>query len=395
MLRAAACPRPTRPRESARARAPALAAAGRLRARRAPRAQARPGALPAVVDQLTSLYLGARRRDATRARRRRRRPAAHSFAAGGDARPRTARTPGVASTGCRSPRRAGRSRVARHRARGCRRRPARRRPQAPPPAARGASASSSAEAREATRAELWRYTADLLFLVEDPLVRDGFFPTSAPAFSVEPAAAEADRRAIIEIVDRHQGEDGRGDRPRMVGGRPEGFRVARDRSGGCRCVPPSCAIAERGGARVIAATRSPHAGARTCAAGRCRASGACCSSAICSPATRRGAGRPPRRRSGSTPSACTWSCARPPPHLHRSQPARRLARLLEPLGFAELPGRTVVLDGTPTTPSPSTSDPRSVDGWLARLVASSSRWTPAHSSIADDASSRSTAAASR
>jgi hypothetical protein len=46
------------------------------------------------------------------------------------------------------------------------------------------------EAAEAGTPDLWRYTADMLYLVENPVCREAFFPTGAQLVSVEPAAAE-------------------------------------------------------------------------------------------------------------------------------------------------------------------------------------------------------------
>ena len=42
-------------------------------------------------------------------------------------------------------------------------------------------------------ADLWRYTADMLYLVENPIVRDAFFPPGAEEYAIEPARA-ADAR---------------------------------------------------------------------------------------------------------------------------------------------------------------------------------------------------------
>ena len=43
------------------------------------------------------------------------------------------------------------------------------------------------ELRDAAPADLWRYTADMLHLVEHPVVRDAFFPPGAERYVVEPA----------------------------------------------------------------------------------------------------------------------------------------------------------------------------------------------------------------
>jgi hypothetical protein len=55
------------------------------------------------------------------------------------------------------------------------------------------------EVTRATSHEIWRYTADLLFILENPAVREGFFPTSEHLYFVEPAV-DADWPAIREIA---------------------------------------------------------------------------------------------------------------------------------------------------------------------------------------------------
>jgi len=82
----------------------------------------------------------------------------------------------------------------------------------------------------APREDLWRYTADLLYLIEQPIVREAFFPTSGAQVTVEPARAE-DGPAIRDIVEAHD-RPGRADV--LVGWwerLPQSFSVARDRSG--------------------------------------------------------------------------------------------------------------------------------------------------------------------
>jgi hypothetical protein len=48
---------------------------------------------------------------------------------------------------------------------------------------------------------LWRYTADLLYLIENPLIREGFFPSNAPQYLVQ-SARPGDRDAIFAITRR-------------------------------------------------------------------------------------------------------------------------------------------------------------------------------------------------
>ena len=55
------------------------------------------------------------------------------------------------------------------------------------------------EVTRATSHEMWRYTADLLYILENPTVREAFFPTSEHLYFVDPAQA-ADWPAIHEIA---------------------------------------------------------------------------------------------------------------------------------------------------------------------------------------------------
>jgi hypothetical protein len=45
----------------------------------------------------------------------------------------------------------------------------------------------------------WRDTADLLFLLENPVLREGFFPSGAQPLAVEPATA-GDEEAVLRLV---------------------------------------------------------------------------------------------------------------------------------------------------------------------------------------------------
>ena len=61
-----------------------------------------------------------------------------------------------------------------------------------------------AEIREAGPTELWRYTADMLYLIDNPVVREAFFPTGTQPLVVEPAEAR-DAPVIRAIARRHDG----------------------------------------------------------------------------------------------------------------------------------------------------------------------------------------------
>jgi hypothetical protein len=59
------------------------------------------------------------------------------------------------------------------------------------------------EGAQAGTSELWRYTADTLYLIENPVCREAFFPTGAPLFTLEPAGPGhgEDIRTIVQHVE--------------------------------------------------------------------------------------------------------------------------------------------------------------------------------------------------
>lgn len=63
------------------------------------------------------------------------------------------------------------------------------------------------EMRSAPARSYWRYTADILYLLQNPMIREGFFPSGYQTLAVE-AALPADEQAILEIAGRHEGPEG-------------------------------------------------------------------------------------------------------------------------------------------------------------------------------------------
>ena len=88
----------------------------------------------------------------------------------------------------------------------------------------------SAEARRATSPGLWRYTADLLYMIENPTVREGFFPSGGQRFIVEPARAE-DGPDILDIVKLHEPEQSFDSLKLWWNRLPQAFHVVRDEAG--------------------------------------------------------------------------------------------------------------------------------------------------------------------
>ncbi|MDN3517596.1 winged helix-turn-helix domain-containing protein [Aquisalimonas lutea] len=90
----------------------------------------------------------------------------------------------------------------------------------------------TAEAGTAGRPDLWRYTADMLYLIENPVCREAFFPTAAARLVVEHPRAD-DRPTMQAIARGHEG-------PRAVeclrmwmDTAPGAFAVVRGPGGGC------------------------------------------------------------------------------------------------------------------------------------------------------------------
>jgi hypothetical protein len=51
--------------------------------------------------------------------------------------------------------------------------------------------------------DLWRYTADILYLLQNPVIREGFFPSGYQPLAVEPATPD-DRSTIRTIAERYE-----------------------------------------------------------------------------------------------------------------------------------------------------------------------------------------------
>ncbi|QIB66110.1 winged helix-turn-helix domain-containing protein [Kineobactrum salinum] len=87
------------------------------------------------------------------------------------------------------------------------------------------------EMRAAGRDELWRYTADMLYLIENPTVREAFFPSGTRSLAVEPATSD-DGDAIAEIIESREGADASAHLQRWWRRRPDTFTVVHGRDGG-------------------------------------------------------------------------------------------------------------------------------------------------------------------
>jgi hypothetical protein len=86
------------------------------------------------------------------------------------------------------------------------------------------------EVRTAGARGMWRYTADMLYIIENPVTREAFFPSNMHRFAVE-AARPADEARIETIVKRHEGPQGAAWLMGWWRRAPQAFRAIRDHEG--------------------------------------------------------------------------------------------------------------------------------------------------------------------
>jgi hypothetical protein len=219
-----------------------------------------------------------------------------------------------------------------------------------------------AELRTAGRADLWRYTADMLYLVENPIVRNAFFPSGSDELTTEPARA-ADHAAITAMSAAQQGPEATALVDAWWRSAPDAFRVVRDAAGMVQGFSSLC---------------QPHDVSRSLLRS--------------DPVTAgwmehlRRAPVPPRQRvlfnrhalaSGDTATARLWLDIKRVylelrPHLRRLYlpvpDVDRALTVLAPLGFAALPGAPVQIGKDAHWTLVNDFGPGSIDGWLSEVV---------------------------
>jgi hypothetical protein len=84
--------------------------------------------------------------------------------------------------------------------------------------------------RTAPPADLWRHTADAIYLLDNPIIRDAFFPNAPQTLTVAPAQA-ADGDAIMQMADQHDGPDAASYIALWWQRQPAAFHVVRDAHG--------------------------------------------------------------------------------------------------------------------------------------------------------------------
>lgn len=86
------------------------------------------------------------------------------------------------------------------------------------------------EMKTAGQAHLWRYTADTIYLLEQPVIRDAFFPPEAHLYAIEQAQPQ-DGAALQAITLRHDGPESTAEVMALWQALPETFYAVRDPNG--------------------------------------------------------------------------------------------------------------------------------------------------------------------
>lgn len=93
----------------------------------------------------------------------------------------------------------------------------------------------------APASDLWRYASDMLYLTENPVIREAFFPSDFQPYPVEPAQADH-REAVLGIAALQDGEESAEKLSHWWEASTENFRVVKDHTGkiaGFYCCFPS------------------------------------------------------------------------------------------------------------------------------------------------------------
>ena len=234
----------------------------------------------------------------------------------------------------------------------------------------------------AEQGNLWQITADLIFLIENPVVRDACFPSSRPQYVVEPARAD-DVTAMADIAARHESPAAAAALARWWAGRPETFAVAR---GADRSVEAFVQIAELRGVDPAVLAHDPAAQPWL---EHLRAAPPAPDEQVL--LMRRWLGRESGELRSPPVSACWLDVKRVymelRPRLRRLYSTvvdlGQLGPIFLPLGFAPV-GAPVDVDGSLHQGVWLDFGPGSVDGWLGRLVDAETGPAPSpHTDLSD------------
>lgn len=94
---------------------------------------------------------------------------------------------------------------------------------------RAAWRNLEAQASDIGAADLWRYTADIIYLIDNPIVREAFFPSGAAQLAVE-RAHTGDGGVILRMAEKHDGASGRALLEHWWRAWPTAFQVVREPS---------------------------------------------------------------------------------------------------------------------------------------------------------------------
>jgi hypothetical protein len=224
------------------------------------------------------------------------------------------------------------------------------------------------ELGSASSADLWRYTADMLYLLENPIIREAFFPTGAQVYTLEPAGPQ-DADAIRAISERHEGTESAKCLREWWKVAPDSFFVAGDRSRktvGFYCLFEPARVGDSiPGNDPVVKSWLAHLRENPLRMNE---------TALF---LRRWLSREEGERPSPVQAACwldikrTYLALRP--KLRRVyltlQDLLPYAPAAQTLGFVPVPAGNICMDGRTYHTAMLDFGPSSVDGWLARLVA--------------------------
>ncbi len=224
-----------------------------------------------------------------------------------------------------------------------------------------------AEVATASVSDSWRYTADLLFILQNPLVREAFFPTTDHLYSVE-APTAADLPSIRQIAERHLTPSLAAVVDTWWRLAPHAFDVLRDRRGDVAGFHLICEM-DSVSHRLVEADP----GLRACWE-HLRSSPVPRGQTVL--VNRMWLGLHGGEGPSSTQAASWLDCKRlyldMRPRLRRIytmvQDLPTFGPMVAPLGFRPLPGDPATFDGIPDYAAVLDFGPSSIDGWLANLI---------------------------
>jgi Transcriptional regulatory protein, C terminal/AAA ATPase domain len=223
------------------------------------------------------------------------------------------------------------------------------------------------EGRELPSTEVWRYTSDALYLIDNPIVHEAFFPSGAQPLAVEPATP-SDGPAVSAIARRHEGPEGAALLEEWWDEAPETVSVVRDRDG---VVVGFLTLLDFGMLRLPSVTGDPvvaswsrHLREHPLPKGQIALG------------FRRWLDAEQGERPSDTQAACWLDVKRT--YMERRPALRRMYAvvcdaetylpIVERLGFRPIPEAQAVIDGVEHSSVQLDFGPASVDGWLAQLV---------------------------